>query len=60
MPPKDETPEKPERFSVSRRDFLKTAGVGSLATAVTAAAAAEVEAQTRARASSVRATCRSR
>jgi xanthine dehydrogenase YagT iron-sulfur-binding subunit len=45
MPPKDETPEKPERFSVSRRDFLKTAGVGSLATAVTAATAAEVEAQ---------------
>jgi xanthine dehydrogenase YagT iron-sulfur-binding subunit len=45
MPPKDETPEKPERFSVSRRDFLKTAGVGSLATAVTAATAVEVEAQ---------------
>jgi xanthine dehydrogenase YagT iron-sulfur-binding subunit len=45
MPPKDETPEKPERFSVSRRDFLKTAGVGSLATAVTAATAAEVDAQ---------------
>jgi len=45
MPPKDETPEKPERFSVSRRDFLKTAGVGSLATAVTAATAVEVDAQ---------------
>jgi len=45
MPPKDETPEKAERFSVSRRDFLKTAGVGSLATAVTAATAVEVEAQ---------------
>jgi xanthine dehydrogenase YagT iron-sulfur-binding subunit len=45
MPPKDETPEKPERFSVSRRDFLKTAGVGSLATAVTAATASEVDAQ---------------
>jgi xanthine dehydrogenase YagT iron-sulfur-binding subunit len=43
---KDETPEKPGRFSVSRRDFLKTAGVGSLATAVTAGAAAEAEAQT--------------
>jgi xanthine dehydrogenase YagT iron-sulfur-binding subunit len=36
---------KPEQFSVSRRDFLKTAGVGSLATAVTAAGEAEVEAQ---------------
>jgi xanthine dehydrogenase YagT iron-sulfur-binding subunit len=45
MPPKDETPERPERFSVSRRDFLKTAGVGSLATAVTAATAVEAEAQ---------------
>ena len=45
MPPKDETPEKPERFSVSRRDFLKTAGVGSLASAVTAATAVEVDAQ---------------
>jgi xanthine dehydrogenase YagT iron-sulfur-binding subunit len=49
MPPKDETPEKPARFSVSRRDFLKTAGVGSLATAVTAATAVEVEAQAGAR-----------
>ena len=37
---------KPEQFSVSRRDFLKTAGVGSLATAVTAAGEADVEAQT--------------
>jgi xanthine dehydrogenase YagT iron-sulfur-binding subunit len=48
MPPKDERPDKPdtERINVSRRDFLKTAGVGSLATAVTAAGAAEVEAQT--------------
>jgi len=27
---------KPEQFNVSRRDFLKTAGVGGLATAVTA------------------------
>jgi xanthine dehydrogenase YagT iron-sulfur-binding subunit len=45
MSAKDETPEKPGRFSVSRRDFLKTAGVGSLATAVTAGAAAEAEAQ---------------
>ena len=40
---------KPEQFSVSRRDFLKTAGVGSLATAVTAVNEAEVDAQTGAR-----------
>jgi xanthine dehydrogenase YagT iron-sulfur-binding subunit len=53
MSPKDERPDKPDqpdRFGFSRRDFLKTAGVGSLATAVTAAGAAEVEAQTGARA----------
>ena len=42
---KDNLPDKPDRVSVSRRDFLKTAGVGSLATAVTAAGAAEAEAQ---------------
>jgi xanthine dehydrogenase YagT iron-sulfur-binding subunit len=42
---KDDLPDKPDRVSVSRRDFLKTAGVGSLATAVTAAGAAEAEAQ---------------
>jgi len=46
MAPKDELPEKPERFGFSRRDFLKTAGVGSLATAVTTVGAAEAEAQT--------------
>jgi xanthine dehydrogenase YagT iron-sulfur-binding subunit len=46
MPPKDETPEKSERFSVTRRDFLKTAGVGSLATAVTTVGVGEAEAQT--------------
>ena len=50
MAPKDETPDKsPDKkdsFSVSRRNFLKTAGVSSLATAVTAAGVAEVEAQT--------------
>jgi len=46
MAPKDEFPEKPEGFSVSRRNFLKTAGVGSLATAVTTVAVPEVEAQT--------------
>jgi xanthine dehydrogenase YagT iron-sulfur-binding subunit len=45
MAPTDDRPEH-ERFSVSRRDFLKTAGVGSLATAVTAAGVAEAEAQT--------------
>jgi xanthine dehydrogenase YagT iron-sulfur-binding subunit len=37
---------KPEQFSVSRRDFLKTAGVGSLATAVTAVSEGDVDAQT--------------
>ena len=41
---------KPEPFNFTRRDFLKSAGVGSLATAVTAvgenAAEADVEAQT--------------
>ena len=42
---KDNLPDKPDRVSVSRRDFLMTAGVGSLATAVTAAGAAEAEAQ---------------
>ena len=38
--------EKDDRFNFSRRDFLKSAGVGGLATAVTAAGAAEAEAQT--------------
>jgi xanthine dehydrogenase YagT iron-sulfur-binding subunit len=37
---------KPEQFNVSRRDFLKTAGVGSLATAVTAVSDGDAEAQT--------------
>jgi len=41
----DDSPEK-ERFSVSRRDFLKSAGVSSLATAVTAAGVTAAEAQT--------------
>jgi xanthine dehydrogenase YagT iron-sulfur-binding subunit len=36
---------KDDRFTVSRRDFLKSAGVGGLATAVTTAGAADVEAQ---------------
>jgi xanthine dehydrogenase YagT iron-sulfur-binding subunit len=44
MSPKDEFP------GFSRRDFLKTAGVGSLATAVTAVGVADVEAQTGAQA----------
>src|SRR5476651_2349958 len=43
MSPKDEL------LGFSRRDFLKTAGVGSLATAVTAAGVADAEAQTGAR-----------
>jgi xanthine dehydrogenase YagT iron-sulfur-binding subunit len=37
---------KPEQFNVSRRDFLKTAGVGSLATAVTAVSESDAVAQT--------------
>jgi xanthine dehydrogenase YagT iron-sulfur-binding subunit len=37
--------DKPDRFGVSRRDFLKTAGVGSLAGAVAGAADADVAAQ---------------
>ena len=46
MAPKNELPGTPEPFSVSRRDFLRTAGVGSLATAVTAVGVAEADAQT--------------
>ena len=46
MAPKDDFPERSERFRVSRRNFLKTAGVGSLASAVTAVGVAEAEAQT--------------
>jgi xanthine dehydrogenase YagT iron-sulfur-binding subunit len=45
MAPKDELLEKSERVSVSRRNFLKTAGVSSLATAVTSVGVADVEAQ---------------
>jgi xanthine dehydrogenase YagT iron-sulfur-binding subunit len=37
---------KDERINVSRRDFLKSAGVGGLATAVSAAAVPETDAQT--------------
>src|SRR5438105_4364692 len=43
MNPKDDKPRKGESFNVSRRDFLKSASVGGLVTAV--AGAAEIEAQ---------------
>jgi xanthine dehydrogenase YagT iron-sulfur-binding subunit len=43
MNPKDDKPRKDEIFNVSRRDFLKSASVGGLVTAV--AGAAETEAQ---------------
>ena len=43
MAPKDDPPDKPERLGVSRRSFLKSAGVGSLAASV--AGVAEAEAQ---------------
>jgi aerobic-type carbon monoxide dehydrogenase small subunit (CoxS/CutS family) len=45
MKPKDDNSKKPETFNFSRRDFLKSASVGGLVTAVTTTAA-EVEAQT--------------
>src|SRR5438093_9156553 len=44
MKPKDDNSKSAETFSVSRRDFLKSASVGGLVTAVTSAA--EIEAQT--------------
>src|SRR4029079_15788809 len=44
MKPKDDNSNKGETFHVSRRDFLKSASVGGLVTAVTATA--EMEAQT--------------
>src|SRR5215467_11638361 len=43
MNPKDDQPKKPDLFNFNRRDFLKSAGVGSLVTAVTGVA--ETEAQ---------------
>src|SRR5437763_13873939 len=43
MAPNDDR-DKPERFSVSRRDFLKTTGISSLAASV--AGVADAEAQT--------------
>jgi xanthine dehydrogenase YagT iron-sulfur-binding subunit len=45
MAPKDEKPDKTERFSVSRRDFLKSAGVTSIAAGVVGGVA-EADAQT--------------
>src|SRR5436189_3042922 len=44
MKPKDDNSKNAETFNVSRRDFLKSASVGGLVTAVTSAA--EIEAQT--------------
>lgn len=46
MSENSDRPEKPERLNVSRRAFLKTAGVGSLAASVATVAEAPVEAQT--------------
>jgi len=46
MAPKDEHPEQPDqppRFSVSRRDFLKTAGISSLAAGVVGVAEADAQ-----------------
>src|SRR3954467_5906883 len=45
MAPKSESPDKDEHVNVSRRNFLKTAGVSSLATAVATVGVAEVAAQ---------------
>jgi xanthine dehydrogenase YagT iron-sulfur-binding subunit len=43
MAPKENQPEKPERSGVSRRTFLKSAGVGSLAAGVVGVADAEAQ-----------------
>ncbi len=43
MAPKDEQPEKLERSGVSRRTFLKSAGVGSLAAGVVGVAEADAQ-----------------
>src|SRR6185436_18675432 len=47
MAPKDDFPDKnkDDRVNFSRRNFLKTAGVGSLATAVTSVGVADAVAQ---------------
>jgi hypothetical protein len=47
MAPKDEKPDKAERLNVSRRDFLKSAGVTGIAASVIGVE--EAEAQTGAR-----------
>jgi xanthine dehydrogenase YagT iron-sulfur-binding subunit len=44
MAPKDEKPDRPERFAVSRRDFLKSAGVTGIAAGVVSGA--QLDAQT--------------
>src|SRR5437773_11413846 len=48
MAPKDEQSEKPARFGVSRRTFLKSAGVGSLAAGVVGVPEADAQAGPRA------------
>ena len=53
MAPKDDSP---DGLNLSRRNFLKSAGVGGIAAAVVAPA--ETEAQTACRPSSARAKCR--
>ena len=50
MAPKDEYPEHPPRFGVSRRDFLKTAGISSLAAGVVGVADADAQTSAGARA----------
>jgi xanthine dehydrogenase YagT iron-sulfur-binding subunit len=45
MNPKDDQPKKPDAFSFNRRDFLKSAGVGSLVTAVSGVAETEAQSQ---------------
>ena len=46
MAPKDEKPDRPERFSVSRRDFFKSAGVTGIAVGMVGGGVAELDAQT--------------
>jgi xanthine dehydrogenase YagT iron-sulfur-binding subunit len=43
MAPKDERPDTPERFTVSRRAFLKTTGISSLAATVVGVADADAQ-----------------
>src|SRR6266850_396509 len=49
MAPKDEKPDKAERFSVSRRDFFKSAGVTGIVASVVGVADADAQTQTGAR-----------